>query len=438
MKKILFYFFTIFAIVFWGCKTTEPTKPQPGRKVAISCENNQTIRYHYDPSSGTITEKGPVLLPKDMTCSKAQSLDEKEILKFKADGLWQMFYKETNKLLGEGLYKNGKREGEWKFYDANGNLTKITIYKNGQKDGPEYGYFAGTKILSYEGQNKEGKKTGLWKYYSDKEHQCISQGNYVDDMKEGEWVECSEDPNTKKWYVSFKGKYFKDLKDGPVENYYPDKQLSSKGSYRADLKCKENPPPEGEKACEKKIGKWVFFFPNGNVLEEGNYDPNTGRRTGLWKEYYQSGQLRGQGNREHTKIGLWTFYNKDQTILGQFEFKGNDFMASYCVEFENNKKIAEGPCTAKMIKYEAEQDSLKITAGMKQGKWKGYYSNGKLAWEGELLMGKRNGHWKLYDEAGNLVGEGDYNMDKKTGFWKELVDGKLVTREYDAFGRLKN
>ncbi len=75
---------------------------------------------------------------------------------------------------------------------------------------------------------------------------------------------------------------------------------------------------------------------------------------------------------------------------------------------------------------------------MKQGKWKGYYSNGKLAWEGELLMGKRNGHWKLYDEAGNLVGEGEYNMDKKTGFWKELVDGKLVTREYDAFGRLKN
>ncbi|GIX42547.1 MAG: hypothetical protein KatS3mg129_2280 [Leptospiraceae bacterium] len=438
MKKILYILVLFFVIsLVWDCKSSDPTKAKPGKKVAIQCDNGKAIRYHYDPETGSILEKGLVALPKNLTCKQAENLEEKEMFKLKREGHWVIYYKNTTNILAEGENKDNKREGEWKFYDAQGNLTKITLYKDGIKEGPEYGYFAGTKILRYEGQNQNDKKTGFWKYYSDKEHQCISQGNYVNDMKEGEWIECSQDPKTNKWYVSFKGRYHQELKDGPAETYYPDGKLLSKGNYRADLKCKENPPAEGEQACAKKIGKWVFYFPNGNIMEEGNYDANTGRRTGLWKEYYESGQLRGQGNRNHTKIGIWTFYDKEGKIIGQYEFKGNDFMASYCIEFENNKKVAEGPCTAKMIKYEPEKDSLKITPGMKQGKWKGYHPNGKLAWEGELLMDKRHGYWKIYDEAGNLIAEGDYNMGKKTGFWKEMENGKLVTHEYDMFGRLK-
>lgn len=437
MKILKNFILMLLIFLVWYCKSADSTKSNKGKKVSIECKDGNVIRYHYDIDSGSILEKGPVKLPKNMTCKEAENLDEKEILKFPREGHWTTYYKGTNQILSEGENKNNKKEGEWKFYDQNGNLTKISTYKEGQLDGPEYGYFAGTKIIRFEGQNKEGKKTGLWKYYSDKDHQCISQGNYVDNMKEGEWVECNQEEKSKKWYISFKGSYHKDLKDGPAEEYYPDGKLLSKGKYRADLKCKENPPPEGEQMCAKRIEKWVFYFPNENIMEEGSYDPNTGKRTGIWKEYYATGQLRGQGNRNHTKIGLWTFYNKEGQIIGQYEFKGNDFMASYCIEFKDNKKIEEGSCTAKMIKYEVENDHLKITGGMKQGMWKGYHPNGKLAWEGELLMGKRHGHWKIYDETGRLIGEGDYNMDKKTGFWNEWENGKLVKREYDMFGRLK-
>ncbi len=405
------------------------------RKFAIKCENNIPIRYHYDQTEGFVSEKGPVILPDKMACKNAEGLKEDEIIKFKRDGYWISYYDGIRKL-SEGNNKNNKKVGKWRYYNKEGKLTKEENYEDGKKEGEEKGYFTDGSIR-YEGQNKNGKKVGIWKEYSDPRKTCVTEGEYNDNMKTGEWKECSMDENTKKYYISFRGSYYQNLKDGPAETYFPDGTIASKGMYKANLKCKENPPSEGESACGKKIGKWVFYYNNGKIMEEGNYDQDKGVRIGLWKEFYQTGEIRAQGNREHTKVGLWTFYDKKGNIIGQYQFSKNDFMASYCVEFENGKKVKEGPCTAKLIKYEAETDSYKITGGMQTGKWKGYHSNGKLAWEGELMMGKKQGQWKHYDENGKLVAEGEYKMNKKTGIWKEMIDGKLVTKEYDAFGREK-
>lgn len=431
--------FIIFTILWflWQCKFSEIQKPKIEKLVVIKCENNQPIRYHYDKETLTILEKGNVELPETISCRDAEKLEEKDAIKLLRTGKWIQYYKGTQKVLSEGIFKKNKREGIWKFYDMDGKITKIVTYKEGNKEGNEIGYFSYPDIIRYEGKNLHNKKEGFWKYYSDKEHQCIYGGLYKDDMKEGSWTECSFDEKTKKWYLSFKGNYYQDLKDGPAETYFPSGILSSKGEYRADLQCKENPPPEGVEFCGRRVKRWIFYFPNGKIHEEGNYSFETGRRIGLWKEYYQTGELRAQGHREHTKVGQWTFYSKSGDIIGQYQFKGNDFMANYCIEFKENKKLQEGNCTAKMIQYDIERDEIKITEGLKQGIWKGYHPNGKLAWEGEFLMGKKHGKWKIYDEDGNLIEEGDYNMDKKTGTWKERKNGKFTVVEYDMFGRVK-
>ena len=39
----------------------------------------------------------------------------------------------SGKLEQIGNYKNGKQEGEWKFYHENGKLRKIENYKNGKR-----------------------------------------------------------------------------------------------------------------------------------------------------------------------------------------------------------------------------------------------------------------------------------------------------------------
>lgn len=45
----------------------------------------------------------------------------------------------------------------------------------------------------------------------------------------------------------------------------------------------------GDGSRRKKVGKFVFFYENGQVKQEGEY--KNGRKSGLWKEYYDNGQL---------------------------------------------------------------------------------------------------------------------------------------------------
>jgi antitoxin component YwqK of YwqJK toxin-antitoxin module len=54
------------------------------------------------------------------------------------DGTGYLFYKEEGTPKYEGELNNSHREGIWKFYDGNGNLTEFGKYVNNQKDGIWY------------------------------------------------------------------------------------------------------------------------------------------------------------------------------------------------------------------------------------------------------------------------------------------------------------
>ena len=60
-------------------------------------------------------------------------------------------------------YKNGKREGEWKFYHENGKLG-IGNYKNGEQEGESKWYHENGK-LDIIGNSKNGKQEGESKWY---------------------------------------------------------------------------------------------------------------------------------------------------------------------------------------------------------------------------------------------------------------------------------
>ena len=47
----------------------------------------------------------------------------------------EISYRENGKLRWIDNYKNGKLEGEWKFYHNNGELEQIRNYKNGKREG---------------------------------------------------------------------------------------------------------------------------------------------------------------------------------------------------------------------------------------------------------------------------------------------------------------
>jgi hypothetical protein len=58
--------------------------------------------------------------------------------------------------------------------------------------------------------------------------------------------------------------------------------------------------------------------------------------------------------------------------------------------------------------------------GMRQGKWKYYYSkNGLLESEGHYKDDLRHGFWKYYNYSGSPIIEGHYLNDHKEGLWKK-------------------
>ena len=64
-----------------------------------------------------------------------------------------------------GNYKNGKKEGEWKYYRENGKLEGIVNFKNGKQEG-EWKWYHENGELKEIGNFKNGKPEGEWKWLS--------------------------------------------------------------------------------------------------------------------------------------------------------------------------------------------------------------------------------------------------------------------------------
>lgn len=387
-----------------ACKTGSVEDKQPGKIVDIFCQNSQAVRVHYKKDTGEIVQKGPVALPSGASCSDAEGFDEKQMLQLQEEGTWVQFYSSGGKL-GEGDYRAGKREGMWTFFNQEGKMIREVTYRDGLQNGQDTFYFAGTRDWRSRGQNQNGKKTGTWEERLSADSDCISTGQYSEDEKTGEWKECMKSKDGE-IYLGFEGSYRKGLKDGPATFYHSTGEPMASGEYRADLSCLQN-PPEGDKSkCEKRIGTWKIYHDNGKLFAEGSYNPTTGRRSGTWTEYYETGQKMAMGPREHTRQGMWTFWNKSGQIEYQFRFAGNDFAPKYAVLYENGRKSAEGPLSMGLVKYDQEKDKIHTSAIFK------------------------NGPWKLYGPGGQVVGEGTFVQNKKHGTWREMVDGRMQTVEY--------
>lgn len=386
------------------CKTASVDENQPGKIVDIFCQNSQTIRVHYKKDTGDILQKGPVALPSGVTCSDAESFDEKRMLQLQEEGTWVQFYSGGGKL-GEGEYRAGKREGMWTFYSKEGQMIREVMYQDGLQNGQDTLFFPGTREWKARGQNRNGKKTGTWEERLSQDTDCISSGTYVEDDKQGQWTECMKSREGEV-FKGFEGDYRKGLKDGPATFYHPTGEPMATGEYRADMACLQSPPDGDKTKCEKRIGTWKIYHDNGKLFTEGSYNPTTGKRNGTWTEYYETGQKMAMGPRDHARRGMWTFWDKSGNIIYQFRFEGNDFSPKYAVLYENGRKSAEGPLSMGLVKYEQKEDRLHTSAIFK------------------------NGPWKLYGPGGQLIGEGTFVQNKKHGSWREMVNGRMQTVQY--------
>jgi len=147
----------------------------------------------------------------------------------------------------------------------------------------------------------------------------------------------------------------------------------------------------------KRQGYWVITgnmindpaFSSNSVVEEGNYTNDL--KTGIWKKYYPSGELRSEIAFLNNKPnGTYTLYYQN----GVIEEKGSWSRNKNTGEFERNYKNGN-----------PHQRFQFSDSGKRNGAQTYYHENGKIALEVNIVNGKETGVMKRYNEKGTLQEE---------------------------------
>jgi len=179
----------------------------------------------------------------------------------------------------------------------------------------------------------------------------------------------------------------------------------------------------GTAANAQENEKRLFYYENG-MVERETYFNNRNEPAGVWKEYYENGQLRSEGRVQKGtfgkpvfQTGLWkTFYDN-----GQMQSEGNYQTGSqtglWKYYHENGKLGAKGFYGG--------------MGGDKQGVWEFFHSNGNRSQTGSLSDGRQDGEWKYYDEYGVIQTVMNYVMGPDRN---PVPDGEI--KHYDGKGNL--
>lgn len=235
-----------------------------------------------------------------------------------------------------------------------------------------------------------------------------------------------------------------------------------------------------QETAEVKNGKTVFYFSNGNVSSEGTM--RDGKPDGYWKTYYENGVLKSEGNRKNFELdSIWTFYGETGDTVLQISYLNgkkegirrtlredgvtvenfsNDIKQGLTVyfypggevkktvNFENGlenglaREYSTDGTVITLIEYrrgfviDRENINRKDSKGLRQGKWKYFYPDGKVKLEGTYRDDKRNGYFKTYDDKGMLLEISKYVNDVKQEEAPELAKLDVKTDYYPS-GKVK-
>lgn len=253
----------------------------------------------------------------------------------KANGLWRSYFQ--GKLIEEGSYKMGKKEGLWKFYAP---LTLKFYYYDENQENPEKFYISYFESdfggLVEKSNYEEGKKLGLSMcYYRD---ELISKGNYKDNKRTGPWEFFDEGE------LSEKGNYKQGNRTGDW-NYYVSNKIYKKITHNK----------------EGKNDDIEIYQKNGNLFSKGKINKNEWfNRTGLWEGYNRNGKLSYRGEyQDGSKIGDWLFYDENKKVIGKINYK---ITGEYNLNLENYRIIDfEENYPVHSDNFKIKNDDLTIT-----------------------------------------------------------------------------
>ena len=214
----------------------------------------------------------------------------------------------------------------------------------------------------------------------------------------------------------------------------------------------------------------VFFTTSIQAQKLNQFDAN-GKRTGVWKKFYDNGKIRYSGEFKNGKeIGVFKFYKITSSSQPVIVKKYTNDTASVKFYNELGRLKSEGKMIGKnrigKWIYYFSNGKLFSEEEYKEGKLHGvvknYYPNGNVTQETTYLNGQKHGvsktfsdtkiliedvvyfegklhgDCKYYDLKGNIKEKGAYENGKRIGKWEFYIDGEIVDRKKRRTSELKN
>jgi antitoxin component YwqK of YwqJK toxin-antitoxin module len=190
--------------------------------------------------------------------------------KGRRQGQWRGFYP-NGQLRYEGVFKNDKCKGTFRYYDEQGKLKATNEFDKSGEKALNKTYALNGKVIAtgyYLNQNKEGE----WKYYDPNSGQLRLVEDNVNGKVHGwsrifnpnngvlaeetHFVEGQPEGQCKKYSDSgaliMECQYHNGLLEGPTKTYYPSSAIKEEGQYI-----------KGQKA-----GVWKTYNEEGDVIAE--------------------------------------------------------------------------------------------------------------------------------------------------------------------------
>lgn len=162
---------------------------------------------------------------------------------------------------------------------------------------------------------------------------------------------------------------------------------------------------EGQYQADQKTGKWMYFFLSGSTEQEGNYV--NGKPSGRWRWYYEGKQLlREENYRNGLEDGFSIELSEQGDTLSYGEFIDGEREGAWL--FLQGSQRIHGQFKSGQMDGTWEHrfsDGVlafrgKYNQGIPEGKHQAFRPNGKIYWEGRYENGKREGLWRMYDADG--------------------------------------
>jgi antitoxin component YwqK of YwqJK toxin-antitoxin module len=320
-------------------------------------------------------------------------------------GVFKDFY-EDGKLKEEKKYKDDLIDGYVKTYDKKGNLSNTEKFNNGNKvkNAPElakldvYKDFYEDGTLKYEGGYINGMPVGTHYHYKQK-YICDSLPVARDD---------TSDVMIKK--IVCRNRAVPDsaitFNEGIKIEYGAVDSLRNKIGIWSEYHNSGEFRGKGLYANDKRIGDWVFYYPNEKVEQRGKYDKK-GHAQGEWKWFYENGSLlREETYFDNLRNGIMTEYTEDGKIITKGEYIDDMQEGIWFYETPEYKEIGKyvnDKPDSLWKRFYMPKEKLRFEGrflnGDEDGKHTWFWENGKKMTEGSFIGGMKQNDWKFYDEA---------------------------------------